>query len=857
VDKKDMGLLMRERLADKIVDFKLPQFVDRSGEPILSVHPFTEIQAKNTTQASTIGEALRRKFTRSSMDAKSMDKVEKIIKSSKTNVGDLDLKKLNRTLTDKGYTPEERNLINAYARGFDSSMNEVLRANHDLATLPENTVNKFYLDKAEQLKQALLKNKINSEEIPYVFRGVTDHNVELVDPKTLQPTGKIIRKTELQKGDMFLDRGFASTTYHPHRKGWGTFEASEKIIIPPGLKLSGASPNSLGHSYFPHEKEIILPSGLIRRVDDVIEKVSAADGERFVTSVVNPYKKGGLVKYQGLTGSSQVREDKTALPTLNVEANRPGFWERLRSSNYNPYNWGLPDYSELKSPTEALYKAAYYGEPEFMWRGHRTNIDDVWGAIPMEDRLLNTGKLNWEDDISFFDDSKHPQVPFYDRHHNNLITLPVENVKQYQKEYTDALNYTKEWLNSPMYNKMLKESTSGDSPKYLYNIESGRRWNLENASPVVNITDKTWSINGTDTPAAGWSSENGISIVNDEDNLPLSELEVKIKNPGLYNKDFYFPEERDLIAFQLKQEKDKRTKDWLRTLFTHEFSHHTDKHGTASRLIPRKDVEYILNNKLSNKESKKLLNTLNDSYTRYSEDPKAWNAFYRDYVGEPTEVRARLQEIRQYARNNGIYDPFTQEIDDKTLQKLIDNNRSVPGLWDLINVYKPEQIKYMLNHISENKTDNQGVMSNNIQYGKKGGLVKAQEGKEMPFGLPLKEQNIYLLPEYNQPRNPMTGEILPDPQRPNLGMGTGATEYKYTYGSDQGDIDVPSVVAGQYIGDQALDRYMLTGERFKTMADPGSYSKFYNETGRLGLMQEKKGGSVRKVKIKRAPRKNQ
>lgn len=131
------------------------------------------------------------------------------------------------------------------------------------------------------------------------------------------------------------------------------------------------------------------------------------------------------------------------------------------------------------------------------------------------------------------------------------------------------------------------------------------------------------------------------------------------------------------------------------------------------------------------------------------------------------------------------------------------------------------------------------VMSNTevpIQIRKNGGP------KEMPFGLPLKEQNIYLLPEYNQPKNSKTGEILPDPQRPNLGMNTGATEYKYTYGSDKGDIDVPSVVSGQYIGDQALNRYMLTGERFKTMHDPGSYSKFYDQIGQLGLMQEKKYG---------------
>ena len=132
--------------------------------------------------------------------------------------------------------------------------------------------------------------------------------------------------------------------------------------------------------------------------------------------------------------------------------------------------------------------------------------------------------------------------------------------------------------------------------------------------------------------------------------------------------------------------------------------------------------------------------------------------------------------------------------------------------------------------------------------------LSRQDGGDMPFGLPLKEQNIYTLPEYNQPRNPKTGEILPDPRRPNLGMGTGATEYKYTYGTDEGDIDIPSIVAGQYIGDQALDRYNLTGERFKTMTDPGSYSNFYEQIGRLGLMQEKHGGSVKRVKIKSLPK---
>jgi len=158
----------------------------------------------------------------------------------------------------------------------------------------------------------------------------------------------------------------------------------------------------------------------------------------------------------------------------------------------------------------------------------------------------------------------------------------------------------------------------------------------------------------------------------------------------------------------------------------------------------------------------------------------------------------------------------------------------------------PEDVPVRIKHW--NDTHPNKVIRRNYQDG---------GSKEMPFGLPLKEQNIYLLPEYNQPINPFTGEILPDMRRPNLGMNTDATEYKYTYGSDEGDIDVPSIVAGQYIGDQALDRYNLTEERFKTMNDPGSYSKFYDEMNKLGLMQERNGGTVKKVKIKRLPRKNQ
>ena len=150
---------MREKLAPKIADFQLPQFKTSKGEPIMSMSPFTELQVSNQQQANTIREALKRKLIGSGKKGKSLEEVEKIIKNKKPST-EYDIQRLNETLSDAGYTPEERNLINAYARGFDHSMNDVLRANHDLSTLPENTVNRFYLDKAEYVisQEFYLKN---------------------------------------------------------------------------------------------------------------------------------------------------------------------------------------------------------------------------------------------------------------------------------------------------------------------------------------------------------------------------------------------------------------------------------------------------------------------------------------------------------------------------------------------------------------------------------------------------------------------------------------------------------------------------------------------------------------------------
>jgi hypothetical protein len=247
-------------------------------------------------------------------------------------------------------------------------------------------------------------------------------------------------------------------------------------------------------------------------------------------------------------------------------------------------------------------------------------------------------------------------------------------------------------------------------------------------------------------------------------------------------------------------------------------------------------------------------------------------------LGETSAAFEAIPEVSGALRAKGAYD-FGNKVVPETIKSFKDYNRTgntdqlAAGLGNIASTgiktfsgFGPWQTgakqigKYYGIGTNAYNTaaaeDSQGFAKSayNTFTGAIGLKPKKQEGGDMPFGLPLKEQNIYTLPEYNQPRNPRTGEILPDPRRPNLGMGTGATEYKATVGYDEGDVDIPMIVSGQYVGPQgATDRYELTGERFKTMTDPGSYSKFYDQIKRLGLMQEKYGGSLKRVKIDSLP----
>jgi hypothetical protein len=151
----------------------------------------------------------------------------------------------------------------------------------------------------------------------------------------------------------------------------------------------------------------------------------------------------------------------------------------------------------------------------------------------------------------------------------------------------------------------------------------------------------------------------------------------------------------------------------------HEMSHVTDT-GPGQNLIPSKDRIDISRYSLAS-----------ENMPRYEA-----NKEYFNYVTKPSETRARLNEIRQGASENKLYDPFTQKVNPAIYNKLKNFKfNSTPGsdpLQQLKSAYSDEQILQMLNSVSK-------VNNNNIQdmmYAKQGGeMIRRADGSYSRRGL--------------------------------------------------------------------------------------------------------------------------
>ena len=113
-------------------------------------------------------------------------------------------------------------------------------------------------------------------------------------------------------------------------------------------------------------------------------------------------------------------------------------------------------------------------------------------------------------------------------------------------------------------------------------------------------------------------------------------------------------------------------------------------------------------------------------------------------------------------------------------------------------------------------------------------MILYQKGGPIEFP-GAKYANPYLVAENEIPTVGRT--ILPDPQRQGL-IGTNANEYKMGVEYDGTEYEIPTIVGGQYLGAEgARDLFKSTGNHFKPMTDPNSYSRFYDMISRLGIMR--------------------
>ena len=254
----------------------------------------------------------------------------------------------------------------------------------------------------------------------------------------------------------------------------------------------------------------------------------------------------------------------------------------------------------------------------------------------------------------------------------------IKKAKQKAKQYavnqaTKAKKFHTKWMQSPRYNEMLKNS-AGVNAK---NINNARWNNLKNIKVFYNPNQ---SKGGPGVGGASFSESGDIHI------YPLGAND-KVNNLGV-----------------------------------HEFSHSIDRdqNNFSNRLIPVNDVnkmkkyanteyynellfEDLMFRKFNiiNPKRKNTLKTPQQLY--YERRPKPFL-----YKAEPTETRARLNDIRQAGWETGIYDPFTQKVNKKIFDKLnkskfdLETDDGWSPLHQLQGVYNDDQIIDLLNTVSYN-----------------------------------------------------------------------------------------------------------------------------------------------------------
>ena len=306
-----------------------------------------------------------------------------------------------------------------------------------------------------------------------------------------------------------------------------------------------------------------------------------------------------------------------------------------------------------------------------------------------------------------------------------------------EPKYADeGLDFVKGWHDSPMYNQMVLNSFDGNQlgADYLTKL---RKENIADIVPINIMTTSGTTPYGFN-PAASSSSRTGEVKVYPEGfgigpTMYAHEYFHSSDKPkGIYNWDFInskdprFPNDKERSNERVMPESDQmyitrnRASNWKDN---QDYKSRVEKWPETYNMPTDEEIKKILysqdvteDDKDFQKSFSNLKNIIQTNY-KISNDSnqKEWKTESHDYISQPSEVRARLGEIRYHARKDGIYDPFTEQITPEIFQNYINKERSnknwqpMKPIKDLREQFTDEEILWMLQNISKNNEEEEEI----------------------------------------------------------------------------------------------------------------------------------------------------
>ncbi len=586
---------------------------------------------------------------------------------------------------------------------------------------PLDVTDPRYQDVLQQLRERVNAldlsfdpNIVGKTSSPLILhRGTRGDMVNVVDPSDFSI--KLKRLSEVGDDEIFFSTGFTSTfdpampTFRPPtvQKTFGKndhlriYNPSGSTVLSPALHMTDIQ--------WPGEGETLLPRfSFFQKAKSFpfkasnLERSNEISGGAFnfnppTTDLINL----GFIRQQG--GKVPVKKHQGDIPML--DPNRP---ISSQTDAYTPPSEAdriaIQDAKNYVNPTyfNNYVKAATTFTPEkFEYAPNRVGIAKSLAKQKIRDEYMHVDP-----------DIKDPT---------------------YRDFFYDSEVFTENWLNSPQYKKMLKESTDSETlgdyyrPEYDYDyLNEGRRWNFEkskgNQFIKNNLNMTPWEM--YTSPSAGVAAS---SLSYRPQTIYRKPADIPILSP------LWTPETA------------------LRTAAIHELSHATDRplfngnmndrdnHYYLERLIPFKDVELIEDLALPKDEVER-----NFIYNMLDPTPMLSDQVNYEYFTDPTEARARLSEVRALLAREGK-DVFNYDITmddlDKARRKYVPiqglpANSNYRSLMQLISTFGMEGTLQLLNTISQAEPQ-QGQQQ--MFYGQEGGGATKHQQTTTPNFVSLRD----------------------------------------------------------------------------------------------------------------------